>query len=143
MPEIEFPPGTPEEMQEYLHRQINRQVMTADMKRHELTRFLSEDLNLEQTRMLRELLLLVDGRQDLVDYFSGVVSATLHFRFGLCLACGVNHDDKLAEVTNPPQVVFAVLDQNTCPNIPHTTGMVLDHNYNKVCPVCGYMPETA
>lgn len=65
---------------------------------------LTNDLNQETLTTLKNLMLAIERSPDsraTAAYFQGLVVGALQYRFGICASCAKNHDDQLAEITNP------------------------------------------
>lgn len=100
MPNLEFPPGMPDELREFVTNKITRQEMEVDAYRHEISRFFDE-LMPEQLRTLCALFGMMDKKSAL--YYQGYVTALLQAKFNLCAGCGQDHDKILLDEVNTIQ----------------------------------------
>ena len=90
-----------EETRKKMEEERQRIDMQHEATRHDLMEVF---LNLppEQLMALRGVFdHTTDGERNLGSFLSGIISATMHFRFGYCMFCGVDHEaemmKKLAE----------------------------------------------
>jgi hypothetical protein len=102
--EIEFPPGMPDDVQDFLKKQITRSEMETEAHRHELHRFFDE-LSVDQLRTLAQLLVMCAQQKKIATFYQGYVIAILEQKWDVCAGCGKNHEKMLFEdhegITNP------------------------------------------
>lgn len=92
--EIEFPPDTPEEMQEYLKKRHDEAEMQSQVVRHNLMGFI-EALTEDQLDTLLTLLGIMENDESRVPFFAGIVMGERFRRFNRCMACGKNHEAEI------------------------------------------------
>ena len=100
MPDMEFPPGVPEDIQEFVKTQVDRHEMSVNVHRHELIRFFAE-LTSDQAHQLAAILSMLEDNPERASYFLGYLQATLQYRFNECSACGENHEEQLLGISEP------------------------------------------
>lgn len=86
----------PEEIKQQLQAQMDRQDMANHEAAHSTYRILDE-MEPEQLRFMREFLVRV-GDDESALYFVGYITGILATWYGVCPACGKDHDEELAEV---------------------------------------------
>lgn len=95
---IEFPPGVPEEMRQYIETQVERHEMSMFVNRHELIRFFDE-LSLDQANQLNKIFGLLDD-DPRSSYFQGFLQASMKSQFGICPACGKDHAVEASKIAD-------------------------------------------
>lgn len=78
----------------YSAEQIEHYRMHLQANAHDSIRIFDE-LSEEHLLRLRGILQAIQTDPSTIGYFTGVASSHLKFRFGFCMACGVNHDAEL------------------------------------------------
>lgn len=73
---------------------IEHQKLHAEENAHTALRFL-ESLDEDQLRAFRGIISSIAAMEDSVPYFIGLTGGLLHFKFKICLGCGIRHDDEL------------------------------------------------
>jgi hypothetical protein len=95
--------SVPEEVQEKLREHYERHEMMKEEFRHSFQRIF-EELPEDHLRTIRTMLSVISDQDEssLAAEWLGMASWALKTRFNVCVTCGVNHDEELAE-TPPPQ----------------------------------------
>ena len=73
---------------------MEHQQMHDETNAHAIKHFF-ESLNEEQLIMLRRILSMVDNRAEFGPYYTGLITALLNSKFGVCIACSQKHDEQL------------------------------------------------
>lgn len=91
----------PEEVQQKLREHYERHEMMKEEFRHSFQRIF-EELSEDQLRTIRTMLSVISDQDDshLAAEWLGMASWALKTRFNICVTCGINHDEELAE---PPE----------------------------------------
>lgn len=75
--------------------------MEAEANTHETRQFF-EGLSEEQLKKLYGLLHMVIGTDGMAgSYYQGIIAMRLDQKFGVCMACGVKHEEELASMMPP------------------------------------------
>jgi len=90
-----MPQPTPEQLAAMEHAQAEMYA-----NRHDFVKWLTEEVNIPELKMLRIMLRNIIESEDAAHFFMGLVSTRLH-QAGLCMACGENHDEELARMAAP------------------------------------------
>ena len=81
-----------------VRQMIEHQRMHAEANAHATLDFL-RSLDEEQLRAFRGVLSAVNVTDDTVPYYMGLVGGMLHEKYGVCLGCGLKHDEELKNLT--------------------------------------------
>lgn len=90
MPEIDFPPGMPEDQQNFLRRQVERQEMAMDEHHLRIKGFFNE-LSLDHLQTFTRIMARVQQEPNYAPYMEGVADAYIESRFDVCPGCGKKH----------------------------------------------------
>lgn len=97
-----FQPPTPEQIAEMEEHQRHHEMMAEDY-RHGV-QALFTDLGRDHLTSMRGMLhslAAADNDARLASYYEGLACAALYFKHGVCMGCGVNHDEQAAEALMP------------------------------------------
>jgi hypothetical protein len=91
---IEFPPGMPQDHQEFMRRQISNQMMEADAIHVQIKHFFDE---LSVDHLVTFSMILQRAQRDplFASYMEGMADAVLEHKHNRCPGCGKNHDEDL------------------------------------------------
>jgi hypothetical protein len=89
----------PEDMIRQLQAESERRAMTSDLASHDLLNFL-RDLPPEHKSLLAGLLGATADDPGFGKMMHGILLGYLESQHGFCIACGRNHDEALADITN-------------------------------------------
>lgn len=88
-------PDLPPEVKEAVEKELDRRMMIAESRRHDIQR-LFDELSKDQLLTLRQVFSDVStelsGRY--ASYLEGCLSAILHYKHNICAGCGENHEEK-------------------------------------------------
>lgn len=77
---------------------------------HAIKHFL-ESLNEEQLVTLRRILAMISQREDFGPYYTGLITAQLNSKFGICIACSQKHDEQLEKLVETSDKKKTVVSQ--------------------------------
>ena len=98
--EFIFGAPTPEQLEEHKRRH-DQAHMEQQSLRHEVASYI-DDLSMEQLKIFRAIISAVSGDEGYGQYMMGQLTAMLHVKYGLCVACGLNHDEELQRTLDAP-----------------------------------------
>lgn len=104
----------PEQMMEQMRIQQDKTVMAGEVWRHEVRSFM-EGLTAEQAitfkSILRNFCDNPSGAEALANFWEGMISFMIDAKFGLCTACGKNHDDDITAMSQETVAPDPDIDQ--------------------------------
>lgn len=115
-----FPPDMPEEMRRQYEQAADKVEMEQQEWAHSLSGFF-DSLNLEQVVTLRKMMhgiVATTKYSDIPSFWEGTLTGIMHFKFGVCLGCGENHDEVLKIVSEQEDA-----DKSGVGHEPDGTGM--------------------
>lgn len=107
---IEFPPGMPEDVQEFYKRQVERQQMQNDEHHLRIKGFFSE-LSLDHLQTFSRILARAQTEPTNAAYMEGMADAYIELRFNVCPGCGKNHGTEELEQLLARQAELDRLDE--------------------------------
>jgi hypothetical protein len=102
---FEFIFGAPDpEQQAEMQRQVDQAHMQQQSLRHEVQSFV-DNLDEDGLRVLRAIVHAASGDENYGSFVQGCLTTMLHVKYGLCAACGKNHDKELLGDTSSAEPV--------------------------------------
>lgn len=88
----------PEQIQEQMRAQHDQAMMAGEVWRHEVRAFfdgLTEEQAITFKGILRNICDNPSGPEALANFWEGMISVFIDFKFGTCIGCGKNHDEDI------------------------------------------------
>jgi hypothetical protein len=82
--------------------QVEQMRMGAEASAHDVRAFL-DGMTSDQLHMFGRVLRAIAGDESAATYYVGMTLGLLHAKFNICLACGKNHDEALADMVGPEE----------------------------------------